>query len=113
MSIFVEVQSVAPKSCKLIVNLDDIIEIAPLVSGGCVLYFSTQESGTPRTMTVSDEYVAFKQFVMQPVTVDSIEKRFPSKSKSVATPSIKDQGTSGVELNIPSFGALGAGAVGA
>ena len=104
MTTFVEVNSVAPKKCKVIINLDNIIEIAPLVAGGCVLYFATLESGSPRTMTISDDYSVFMQFVLQTVTAEDIAKRFPSKKK--AEVNIKPQNVNaGVELNIPSFGA--------
>ena len=34
MSLFVEVTN-TEKDCKVILNLDHVIEIAPLVSGGC------------------------------------------------------------------------------
>lgn len=102
MSIFVEVNSVAPKNCKLIVNLDNIIEIAPLVAGGCVLYFSAIEAGGPRTMTVSDSYTAFMQFAMTTVTADDMAKRFPKAKKE--TPTIKPQEEGkGVEFNIPTL----------
>jgi hypothetical protein len=101
MSTFVEVNSVAPKNCKVIVNLDNIIEIAPLVAGGCVLYFSTMEAGGPRTMTVSDDYSAFMQFAMSTVTADDIAKRFPKASKT-PTATIKPQEAGkGVEFDIP------------
>jgi len=103
MSTFIEVNSVAPKNCRLIINLDTVIEIAPLVAGGCVLYFSTLESGSPRTMTVSDHYSTFSQFVLQTVSEEDIARRFPKK-KSEDT-NIKSPGGKGVELNIPSFGA--------
>ena len=102
MSIFVEVNSVAPKNCKLIVNLDNIIEIAPLVAGGCVLYFSAIEAGGPCTMTVSDSYTAFMQFAMTTVTADDMAKRFPKAKKE--TPTIKPQEEGkGVEFNIPTL----------
>lgn len=98
MSTFVEVNSIAPKNCKLIVNLDNVIEIAPLLSGGCVLYFAAQEAGGPRTMTVSDSYTAFMQFAMSTVTADDIAKRFPKPKKE--TPIIKSQEDGrGVEFN--------------
>lgn len=82
MATFVEVSSVTPKNCRVIINLDDIIEIAPLVAGGCVLYFGTLESGSPRTMTVSDSYQQFLQFAMHTVTSEDIARRFPKKEKS-------------------------------
>jgi tRNA A37 N6-isopentenylltransferase MiaA len=101
MSTFVEVNSVAPKNCKLIVNLDNIIEIAPLVAGGCVLYFSAMEAGSPRTMTVADNYSAFMQFAMSTVTAEDISKRFPKANKT-PTPNIKPQEHGkGVEFDIP------------
>lgn len=101
MSTFVEVNSLAPKTCKLIINLDNIIEIAPLVAGGCVLYFSALEAGGPRTMTVSDDYSAFMQFAMSTVTADDIAKRFPKTNKT-PTATIKPQEAGkGVEFDIP------------
>ena len=76
-----------------------------MVAGGCVLYFATLESGSPRTMTVSDDYTTFMQFVLQTVTAEDIAKRFPPKKKTDAV-NIKPQNVNaGVELNIPSFGA--------
>lgn len=100
MSTFVEVSSVAPKSCKVIINLDNVIEIAPLVAGGCVLYFSALEAGGPRTMTVSDDYTAFLQFAMQTVTADDIAKRFPKAKPNMSNIKAQEEGK-GVEFNIP------------
>jgi hypothetical protein len=98
MSTFVEVNSVAPKQCKLIVNLDNVIEIAPLFVGGCVLYFAAQEAGGPRTMTVSDDYSAFMQFAMQTVSADDIAKRFPKAKKETNSIKAQEDGK-GVEFN--------------
>jgi tRNA A37 N6-isopentenylltransferase MiaA len=103
MSTFVEVNSIAPKNCKVIVNLDNIIEIAPLIAGGCVLYFSAIEAGGPRTMTVSDDYKAFMQFAMQTVSADDIAKRFPKAKKEVNSIKPQEEGR-GVEFNIPTLG---------
>jgi hypothetical protein len=100
MSTFVEVNSIAPKNCKLIVNLDNIIEIAPLVAGGCVLYFSAIEAGGPRTMTVSDDYKAFMQFAMQTVSADDIAKRFPKAKPNMSNIKTQEEGK-GVEFDIP------------
>lgn len=107
MATFVEVSSLAPKKCKVIVNLDNIIEIAPLIAGGCVLYFGTLESGSPRTMTVEDSYTQFMQFAMQTVSADDIAKRFPKANKPKQdTSNIKAQEEGkGVEFNIPTLGA--------
>ena len=105
MSTFVEVNSTAPKGCKVIINLDCIIEIAPLVSGGCVLYFSTLEAGSPRTITVSDSYQQFMQFAMQTVSAEDIAKRFPSnKPKRPVAESIKHDVNTGVEFATPVHG---------
>ena len=104
MSLFVEVNSIQPKMCKLIINLDYVLEIAPLVQGGCVVTIGAQEAGTSRTITVSDDYMAFKQFVMQTVTAEDITKRFPKKQKETATIKPQEEGK-GVEFDIPKFGA--------
>lgn len=104
MSIFVEVNSVTPKQCKLIINMDYVMEIAPLIAGGCVITIGAQEAGASRTLTVSDDYTAFKQFVMQTVTAESIEKRFPKQAKKqVEVNAIKPQeeGDTGVSFDIP------------
>jgi hypothetical protein len=77
MSLFVEVNS-AEKNCPVIVNLDAVVEIAPLVTGGCVIFFADSAGMNSRTgMKVSNEYSEFKQFVMQTVSADDIAKRFP------------------------------------
>ena len=39
MSLFIEVNSL-DKNCPVIVNLDTVIEIAPLAAGGCALFFA-------------------------------------------------------------------------
>ena len=104
MSMFVEVNSIAPKNCRLIINLDNIIEIAPLIAGGCVLYFATLEAGSPRTITISDDYSVFQQFVLQTVKAEDIAKKFPKVTRREEN--VKSQTeNSGVHLNIPSFGA--------
>ena len=76
MSLFVEVNSVE-KQCKVIMNLDDVAEIAPLQSGGCVLFLSNGA-----TYKVTDSYELFKQFAMQTVTPDDIAKKFPKAKKN-------------------------------
>ena len=44
MATFVEVNSF-DKGCPVIVNLDAIVEIAPLVDGGCILFMNDGEIG--------------------------------------------------------------------
>jgi hypothetical protein len=86
MSLFVEVNSEAPKNCKLIINMDDVIEIAPLTTGGCVVTFNALESGSLKTIRVSDSYDQFSQFVMRQVTAESIQERFPTARKGPGRP---------------------------
>ena len=77
MSLFVEVNSV-DKNCPVIVNLESVIEIAPLAAGGCALFFSDSAAvGGKTAMKVTDSYDQFKQFVVTPVSADDIARRFP------------------------------------
>ncbi len=80
MSLFVEVNSVE-KGCPVIINLEHIIEIAPLAAGGCALFtFDGAGMNSKNSMKVTNDYSEFKQFAMQPVSVEDIEKRFPTKA---------------------------------
>lgn len=81
MATFVEVTS-EEKNCTVIINIDRITEIAPLITGGCALFFN--DPAAPATKTpykVKDDYSLFKQFAMQTVTAEDIAKRFPSKKE--------------------------------
>ena len=86
MSLFVEVTSVE-KGCPVIVNLDHIVEIAPLVEGGCAL-FTADGAGmnSKSAMRVKENYDQFKQFAMQTVTAEDIERRFPKNTKKQPAP---------------------------
>ena len=103
--LFVEVTSV-DKDCKVILNLEKVVEIAPLVSGGCAIFFEDGAGMNSKTsMKVKEDYSQFIQFAMQTVSSEDIAKRFPKKEK-VATPVIKPQEEGkGVELQVPVFGA--------
>jgi hypothetical protein len=82
--LFVEVDSVE-KNCKVIIDLEKVIEIAPLVTGGCALFFSKDPMIDPARLAVNvkNGYDEFKQFVVQTVSVDDITKRIESlKPKS-------------------------------
>lgn len=82
MSIFVEVDSVE-KNCPVIINLDQIVEIAPLREGGCAIFFTDAGGvGARQSVKVKNEYDSFKQFVMQTVSADDIAKRFPTKKST-------------------------------
>lgn len=77
--LFVEVDSVE-KNCKVIVDLEKVIEIAPLINGGCALFFSKDPMIDPArlAMNVKNGYDEFKQFVVQTVSVSDITKRIES-----------------------------------
>jgi hypothetical protein len=84
---FIEVNSVE-KNCQVMINLDEVIEIAPLASGGCHLFFIDSASvGGKNAMKVTDSYELFKQFALQMVTPDDISKRFP-KAKVETKPEV-------------------------
>ena len=83
MATFVEVDSVE-KGCKVIINLDDIIEIAPLAAGGCVLFFADSAAVNGKSAyAVKDSYEQFKQFAMQTVSSEDIAARVKSLKKNV------------------------------
>ena len=85
MALFVEVTS-KEKMCKVIINLDQIVEVAPLKSGGCDLFFNDSAAvGGTRVMKVEDSYTQFQQFAMQTVSADDIAKQVKKlKSSAVA-----------------------------
>jgi len=113
MALFVEVDS-TEKNCPVIINLDHIVEIAPLVDGGCVLFMMDGAGVNSRHgLKVKNGYDSFKQFAMQTVTAEDIARRFPKVSKDEAPAketknksNIKSQEESkcGVEIDIPVFG---------
>ena len=72
MSLFVEVQSV-DKNCPVIINLEHVVEIAPLAAGGCALFLN---DGTGKyDIKVKDEYSMFKQFALETVSAEDIAKK--------------------------------------
>lgn len=86
MALFVEVNSIE-KGCPVIINLDHIVEIAPLRDGGCALFMNDGAGmNSKTTMQVKDSYNLFKQFAMQTVTSEDIEKRFPKKKEDKKAP---------------------------
>lgn len=81
MGLFVEVESVE-KNCKVIINLDEVIEIAPLVEGGCALFFVDGASvGGKTSYKVKDSYDAFKQFAMETVSAADVAAKVKSLKK--------------------------------
>jgi len=83
MSLFIEVFSVE-KDCPVMINLDEVLEIAPLAEGGCALFFADAAAVNGKNaMKVKDSYTLFKQLAMQMVTPDDIAKRFPNAKPEV------------------------------
>jgi hypothetical protein len=83
MSLFVEVDSVE-KGCTVIINLDTVMEIAPLRTGGCEIAFPDGAAvNGKRTMKVKDNYTQFQQFVMTSVSADMIADRIQKISDAV------------------------------
>ena len=75
MSLFVEVFSVE-KNCKVVINLDMVVEIAPLAAGGCDIFYSDSAAVNGKTaMKVKDSYAMFQQLAMQVVSADDIAKK--------------------------------------
>jgi hypothetical protein len=75
MSLFIEVESVE-KQCKVIVNLEQVVEIAPLFEGGCALFFADSAAvGGKTAMKVKDSYPHFQQLAMQMVSSEDIAKK--------------------------------------
>jgi hypothetical protein len=92
MSTFVEVQS-AEKNCQVIINLDQVLEIAPLAAGGCALFFADSAAVNGKNaVQVKDNYELFRQFALQPVSSEDIAKKFKTKKGDVSLE------------NIPTFG---------
>jgi hypothetical protein len=86
MSLFVEVESV-DKNCKVIINLDEVVEIAPLIEGGCALFFADNAGTNSKSaIKVKDSYDQFKQFVMQTVTAEDISKKVKSIKSQTSQP---------------------------
>jgi len=83
MALFVEVNSVE-KGCKVIINIDHIMEIAPMKGGGCTLFTLDGASTAGKTsMRVTDSYEMFKQFAMTTVSGDMIKDRISKINASV------------------------------
>jgi hypothetical protein len=88
MALFVEVDDVE-KNCKVIINLDSVMEIAPKIQGGCEVFFPDAAAvGGKRTMKVKDSYLLFKQFAMQQVSSEDLDKKIKSLKKVGAIPEI-------------------------
>lgn len=85
MALFVEVNS-SDKGCKVILNMDEVAEIAPMQSGGCHLFLTDG-----RIYKVNDSYTLFQQFAMQTVTSEDVAAKVKSLKKQAAA----------IEMDIP------------
>jgi hypothetical protein len=94
MSLFVEVFD-QEKKCQVIINLDTLLEIAPKqrlengrpVDDGCDLFFADGAAvGGKRAMKVRDSYAMFKQFAVEPITVDDISRKVKSLKSTQTLP---------------------------
>jgi hypothetical protein len=79
---FIEVLSVE-KKCPVMLNLDYVVEVAPLTDGTCELILDDGSGGVgaKSKMRVKDGYDMFKQFAMHTVTMEDIDKKFPKVTK--------------------------------
>jgi len=97
MSLFVEVNSI-DKGCPVIVNLETVIEIAPLAAGGCALFFPDSAAvGGKTAMKVTDSYEQFKQFAITPVSAEDIARRFPKADETTLPPPTKTKKSTTIE----------------
>ena len=78
---FIEVDSIE-KGCPVIINLEHIIEIAPLRDGGCSIFYADSAAVNGKTaMKVKNSYDHFKQFAMTTVSSEDVQKRIDSMKK--------------------------------
>jgi len=87
------------KGSVVIINLDAVREIAPLLEGGCDIFFT---DGALVPLRVTDNFSQFLQLAMEPATPEScashaalIEKKFPTK---------KGKAKADGSVEIPKFG---------
>ena len=82
MATIIEVHSLE-KNCQVLINLDFIVEIAPLTNGTCEIIMNdgSASTGARSKIRVSDGYDLFKQFAMHTITAEDIDKRFPKVTK--------------------------------
>lgn len=73
------------KNCDVIINLDHVMEIAPLSDGGCEIRFvydgDVTSKGGNRSIRVNNNYKEFQQFVLQTVTTEEVSKKVAELKK--------------------------------
>lgn len=77
------------KQCDVIINLDHVMEIAPLADGGSEIRFVydgdvTAKAGN-RSIRVDNNYKEFQQFVLQTVTEENVSKKVKELKKMAAS----------------------------
>jgi hypothetical protein len=97
MSLFVEVTSVdkstKDRDVKVIINLDHVVEVAPLLEGGCTIFFNDSAAvNGVRTMKVKDSFAMFQQLVMTVITPNQMSERI-AKIKEATVPKDKKPAT--------------------
>jgi hypothetical protein len=76
--LLVEVESVE-RGCKVLLNMDLVIEIVPLMAGGTTLFFADSAAVNGKTAyQVKDSFTQFQQFAMQTVTAEDVAKKVKS-----------------------------------
>jgi hypothetical protein len=77
-----EVTSVE-KDCKVLLNMDLVIEIAPLKSGQTAIFYSDNAAVNGKTaIQVKESYEMFKQFAVHTVSSDDIAKKIATMRSS-------------------------------
>jgi hypothetical protein len=68
MSLWIKVKSV-DKKCEVMINLDKVVEIAPLKNGHTALFYADNAtSNGVRSYNVENPYTEFQQFALEPVS---------------------------------------------
>lgn len=99
----IEVNSVE-KNCPVIINLDHVLEIAPLAAGGCMVKMVYDGGKNPRDFRVSNEYKEFKQFVLETVTTSQVSNKVKELEKLQKQLGPKEKIALKTGDDIPKFG---------
>ena len=73
------------KKCNVIINMDHVMEIAPLAGGGSEIRFVYDGDVTSKTgyraIQVDNDYKEFQQFVLETVDVETVSKKVAELKK--------------------------------
>jgi hypothetical protein len=88
------------KDCKVLLNMDLVIEIAPLKNGGTAIFYSDNAAVNGKTaIQVKESYDMFKQFAVHTVSSDDIARKLAALNPSasiVNVSTVNDQITDSV-----------------